>query len=281
MDPGDPQGLIQKSTSTIRSPGAVSGAHAPGYRNAKEHAVAIIHQAELQPGKLELIAEWLPYQPWAQLGEDTSLVKVGSYRFDDPAGEVGAEVLLVRMVPNGWRAVLAEAAGEESLPLLQIPLSYRDAPLDGAENSLLGTMQHSVLGKRWVYDGAADPVFVAEAVRAIVESGESVPFMVETETGPQETTQEVVRAWGTGAPEPYGPELRGPAADAEARGLPVVQELEGLSISRLGDYTLALERSPGGSRGTALDTPAGQLLVQLPVVQGKPARTVVAARLID
>lgn len=43
--------------------------------------------------------------------------------------------------------------------LVQVPLTYRDAPLPDAANSV-GTMQHSVLVERWVHDGLADPVFV-------------------------------------------------------------------------------------------------------------------------
>ena len=44
--------------------------------------------------------------------------------------------------------------------LVQIPLTYRDEPLDGAEDALIAEMQHSVLGTRWVYDGLRDPKFV-------------------------------------------------------------------------------------------------------------------------
>ena len=44
--------------------------------------------------------------------------------------------------------------------LMQVPLTYRDEPLDGAEDALITEMQHSVLGTRWVYDGLRDPRFV-------------------------------------------------------------------------------------------------------------------------
>src|SRR4051794_37699981 len=44
--------------------------------------------------------------------------------------------------------------------LLQVPLTYRDEPLVGAEDALITEMQHSVLGTRWVYDGLRDPRFV-------------------------------------------------------------------------------------------------------------------------
>ena len=41
-----------------------------------------------------------------------------------------------------------------------MPVTYRDAPLPGADAWLIGTMDHSVLGKRWVYDGVGDPVYL-------------------------------------------------------------------------------------------------------------------------
>ena len=44
--------------------------------------------------------------------------------------------------------------------LMQVPLTYRDEPLDGAEDALITEMQHSVLGTRWVYDGLRDPRFI-------------------------------------------------------------------------------------------------------------------------
>jgi hypothetical protein len=69
---------------------------------------------------------------------------IGAYRFDDPDGRVGMETHLV-------------TAGEA---LLQVPLTYRDEPLSGAEDALITEMQHSVLGPRWVYDGLRDPQFV-------------------------------------------------------------------------------------------------------------------------
>ncbi len=59
---------------------------------------------------------------------------------------MGVETLLVRV-------------GEG--PVLQVPLTYRGAPLPGGESALVGTMEHSVLGPRWVYDGTGDPVYVA------------------------------------------------------------------------------------------------------------------------
>ena len=110
--------------------------------------MAIIHRATITPTKGELLDAWLDSQPWCPDGAGEML---GSYRFDDPAGEVGVEGLLAR----------------RSGLLLHVPLTYRGAPLDGAESSLISTMQHSALGKRWIYDATRDPVAVHCFVRAL------------------------------------------------------------------------------------------------------------------
>ena len=102
--------------------------------------MAIFHRATITPTKAEIIEQWMPSQPWGVPGADAIDV-IGSYRFDDPDGRVGMETHLVR----------AEGV------LLQVPLTYRDEPLDGAADALITEMQHSVLGTRWVYDGLRDP----------------------------------------------------------------------------------------------------------------------------
>ena len=93
--------------------------------------MAIVHRTTLTPSKLELLEVWLPRQEWAEGTGSPTLV--GSYRFDDPAGEVGLEALLV----------------ETEIGLLHVPMSYRGAPLEGSEDHLVGTMEHGVLGQRW------------------------------------------------------------------------------------------------------------------------------------
>jgi hypothetical protein len=42
------------------------------------------------------------------------------------------------------------------------PMAYRSAPLPGAEDGLIGTSEHGVLGRRWIYDAAHDPVAVRQ-----------------------------------------------------------------------------------------------------------------------
>ena len=118
--------------------------------------MALLHRAQLTPSKLELLTGWLPAQPWYAGPAQPTVTRVAGFRFDDPDGEVGIETLLVRA---------------DDGPMLQVPLTYRGAPLDGAEEALVGTMDHSVLGPRWVYDAPADPVYVTTLLATMVDGG--------------------------------------------------------------------------------------------------------------
>lgn len=124
--------------------------------------MALFHRATVTPTKDEIIAEWAPTRPWGPSTGD-SIEVIGSYRFDDPEGRVGMETHLV-------------AAGGV---VLQVPLTYRDEPLDGAEDALITEMQHSVLGRRWVYDGLRDPRLVMMlAAVAMTGQGEALGMVV-------------------------------------------------------------------------------------------------------
>ena len=58
--------------------------------------MAIVHNTTMNPGKLELLAAWLPAQPWFPgSGREPELTKAGGFRLDDPRGEVGIEFMLV------------------------------------------------------------------------------------------------------------------------------------------------------------------------------------------
>lgn len=146
-------------------------------------AMAIIHQATLVPTKVELVAAWLPTRPWFD-GPADDVRPVGAYRFDDPAGEVGIESLLL------------DAGGR----LVHVPLTYRGAELPGAEQWLLGTMTHSVLGDRWVYDAEGDPVYRDEIARVIREGDTQVRVFVDTPEG-QVEREPTVHVRGDGAAE--------------------------------------------------------------------------------
>jgi hypothetical protein len=124
--------------------------------------VALFHRATITPTKQELIAAWAPTQRWGP-PVDVPIDVVGAFRFDDPDGRVGMETHLVR-------------SGDT---LFQVPLTYRDEPLDGGDQAFITEMQHSALGTRWVYDGLGDPGFVVMlAAVAMTGQGEALGMAV-------------------------------------------------------------------------------------------------------
>jgi Maltokinase N-terminal cap domain len=124
--------------------------------------MALFHRATITPTKEELIATWASTQPWGPPA-DVPVDVIGAYRFDDPDGRVGMEIHLATYGNT----------------LLQIPLTYRDEPLDGADDALIVEMQHSALGTRWVYDGLRDPrLVVMLAAVAMTGQGEALGMAV-------------------------------------------------------------------------------------------------------
>ncbi|TYL55241.1 hypothetical protein FXB39_02450 [Nocardioides sp. BGMRC 2183] len=136
--------------------------------------MAVVHPATITPTKPEVLSAWLGGQ----------VEVLGTYRYDDPAGEVGVEAFVVHR-------------GDE---LLHVVLTYRGAPIDGATQ--VATMEHSVLGARWVYDGTTDPVALGCYARAL--RGEQEQAAVEIwQDGEvvevREPTATVSREPGTGS----------------------------------------------------------------------------------
>jgi len=146
--------------------------------------MALLHKAELTPTKIELLTEWVPAQSWFVGDSGVELTNVAAYRFDDPAGAVGIETILVQ-------------AGTG--PVLQVPVTYRDAPLAGAEAALVGTTEHSVLGKRWVYDATGDPVYIAAAATAALTGGHQAELNIEID-GEMVVREPTAVVAGSGAP---------------------------------------------------------------------------------
>ncbi|GAA2125809.1 hypothetical protein GCM10009759_77960 [Kitasatospora saccharophila] len=154
--------------------------------------MATIHHTTLEPSKLELLAAWLPGQEWFRPGGG-ELVRAGGFRLDDPAGEVGIELMTVA---DGRDAYL-------------VAMAYRGAPLAGApEGALIGTSEHGVLGTRWFYDGAQDPVVRAELARLL--RGEAVP---QRQSESDAVDEDVAVAPVTGPVEPVLRRLLTPAGD--------------------------------------------------------------------
>jgi hypothetical protein len=143
--------------------------------------MALLHHASLVPSKSELLAAWLPSQPWA--ADLPGLKPFGGYRLDDPDGEVGMEGILLR-----------STAGD----VLHVPLTYRAAPLQGAEEFLIGTTEHSALGTRWVYDATGDPVWRTTLAATVLTGGTGAEEYFEVD-GKRETREPSVAVAGSGA----------------------------------------------------------------------------------
>jgi hypothetical protein len=149
--------------------------------------MALIHKATLNPSKLALVTAWLPSRPW--FTGEPELRQVGAYRFDDPSGEVGIETLLLQTSDGA---------------VCQVPLTYRGAPLDGCEQFLIGTTEHSVLGTRWVYDGCGDPVWATALATAVLTGGTQADEVVDTDgrLEPRATTATVFGSGSIGTSVP-------------------------------------------------------------------------------
>ncbi|GAA1746854.1 maltokinase N-terminal cap-like domain-containing protein [Aeromicrobium alkaliterrae] len=143
--------------------------------------MAIVHTgADMTPTKHELLAAWLPTQPWWPTGAQVPEPEA-SFRLDDPAGEVGIETFLLR-VGGG---------------VVQVPVTYRAAPLPGGE--LIGETEHSVLGHRWVHLATSDPVYVAETTATIREGRGQAALQEPDGTSITRTTTATVQGSGAGS----------------------------------------------------------------------------------
>ncbi|SCK21032.1 hypothetical protein [Streptomyces sp. WMMB 322] len=166
--------------------------------------MAIIHRTTVKPTKLELLTSWLPSRPWYQGGADgPQLAKAGGFRLDDPQGEVGIEFMVV-----------TDTSGYDPIAY-QVPLTYRGAPLDGAEHALIGTMEHGVLGQRWAYDGCHDPV-MAQQLLALIE-GRAKP---QAQSVSDTVDRDVTRSFTGDLPPRRHTTAAGPTDDRTSTELP-------------------------------------------------------------
>jgi hypothetical protein len=147
--------------------------------------MAVIYDAQLRPSKIEILRDWVPAQPWLGDSDVSTIEPAGAYRFDDPEGEVGVETHLLRS---------ADAK------LMQVPVTYRGAALIGAETSLITTMQHSVLGRRWVYDACGDPVYARVLAATILTGGTQADLELATGTGTKRHVS-TTQVQGSGVPD--------------------------------------------------------------------------------
>jgi hypothetical protein len=175
--------------------------------------MAIIHDTTMSPSKLELLTSWLPAQPWyVDTGREPELAKAGGFRLDDPRGEVGIEFMVV-----------TDGSGHQAT-IYQVPLTYRARALAGTGGGLIGTAEHGVLGRRWIYDGTCDPVLAAQLVALIQGDAQPQAQGVSNTSDPTVTsrpvTDESLTAIGSAvaASGPFGTDLRIQTADPDGGG---------------------------------------------------------------
>jgi hypothetical protein len=190
--------------------------------------MALLYQATLTPSKIELLQSWIPHQPWLGDADATTVEAVGAYRFDDPDGEVGIETHLVRT-----------ADGQ----VLQIPVTYRAAPVAEAASFLIATTQHSVLGERWVYDACGDPVYVRALATVIVSGGTQSEIDVVTDAG-RKRLEATTRVSGSGTPHAAIPPITSLSCSTEGTTTVISAGQLELTVLRLVDADRA-NRAPG------------------------------------
>lgn len=114
----------------------------------------------------QLLARWIPRQSWfpklaADFGVDPDITPMSVARaFTFTAEELGGFSGLVTVISVGDGPTLRR---------LNIPLSLRGAEDLHLRHALIGTVDDLALGRVFVYDGAADPVFVNLLADAITK----------------------------------------------------------------------------------------------------------------
>jgi hypothetical protein len=204
--------------------------------------MAILHaQATLRPSKLEALTTWLPTRSWYRGAVTPELTRVAGYRFDDPDGEVGMETMLVR-------------AGDG--PVYQIPLTYRGAPLEGREEFLVGTSDHSALGPRWFYDACGDPLY-ARVLSTVILTGAGEADEIALIDGREERRQPSMTVRGSGTAGTPAPSVDAIVRVSDGDPTLVVADGVELSIRRVLD-SLVLDSPGGAGHGVLTGTWKGQ-----------------------
>ncbi|UVJ40344.1 1,4-alpha-glucan branching enzyme [Arthrobacter sp. CJ23] len=112
-------------------------------------------QGTFDPSIEELLRAWLPGKRWFPVkNAGFGLERVGGFPLGDRDGEAVLDIVLV--------AVSYQTAdGGGRTDVVQLPLSFRSAPLEDAASALVGEAMLPGLGHRWVYDAVHDPHFIA------------------------------------------------------------------------------------------------------------------------
>src|SRR3954465_10650462 len=129
-----PTGSFVAALASMGFAGGITGRSMPSVNQPGHAVITVVGRSSWQgapmatihtgttmvPSKLELLADWLPRQPWYRsTGRPPQLARAGGFRLHDPDGEVGIEFAFV---------------SDGGDPIYQVPMTYRSAPLPGAED---------------------------------------------------------------------------------------------------------------------------------------------------
>lgn len=109
-----------------------------------------------------LLSAWLPRQSWfpkleTELGSDPDITPMSVTRlFEWETGEGTV---------RGSQAIISVGDGR-TLRRINVPLSFRTQENFALRGHLIGTIDDITMGRCWVYDGCADPVFVVNYAHA-------------------------------------------------------------------------------------------------------------------
>lgn len=221
-----------------------------------------IYAATLRPTKPEAVAARVSSLfGVAVAAKDVRMV--ASFRFDDPAGDVGCETHIV-----------AVDLPERGDIVVQVPLTYRGAPLEGApQEALVTIMDHSVLGRRWVYDAAHDPIYVTELLLSITDAGSAAQQYAVADDGSRSLiTEGLANVRGTGPePDPADAPIRSegvvqaggsvlPTVDRD--GFRTITRLRGAAVELFDVLNVGAEESPAG--GSVSDVGASETVLSAP-----------------
>ncbi|MBG0741660.1 1,4-alpha-glucan branching protein GlgB [Paeniglutamicibacter antarcticus] len=110
----------------------------------------------LTAGIAELLTTWLPDQRWYPAkGSTVALHSAGGFRLADSSPDKGADAGV------GLEVHFIAVDDGNRTQVLQVPLSFRSAPLAGADAALVAEIEDPALGRLWIYDAPHDQVFIS------------------------------------------------------------------------------------------------------------------------
>ncbi|UEL29251.1 1,4-alpha-glucan branching enzyme [Pseudarthrobacter sp. L1SW] len=127
-----------------------------------------MNQPILTPALTALLQEWLPRQRWFPVKTpDFEMSQAGSLGLEDPSGHAALAVFLLRVTTQ-------TPDGGSRTAVVQVPLSFRQAPAAGMERALVGQAAGMDPSRPWVYDAVHDPDFVGGWLE-LIRNGEKAP----------------------------------------------------------------------------------------------------------